>query len=444
MLCRRLPLLIPLASFLLASDAFAADPYQRPTRVVRPAHQILNQDLDPFKAEDMLNERLQEAVEKGKLRELQSLFRDQETLRKLTQGKLTPEQLRMLDKNSDKIAQLMRDPRFMALVEQYRNAGKGGGSLSEKQIQILRSLAEKGYDPSALPDEGGERAGNGGSGEQADGPGNSRFVGQSQDSIRTDVKDDSDQQETWLERQLGRIAASVMDDMHDSSKSDAFEQALTSMGGLHTDSDGNSHLDLASLWKHSSDDAASWMNSNWEWPGKLAGTSSNLFRDLRQKIPALGGAVGQALEKVPAGPTDYSTSAVTIGYAAAVCGVAILIAVGWRALEKRGTVKGKTRMIIAGPWPVSPNKVATSDDLIRAFEHLAILRLGDTASVCNHLAIASGLEEATPGEDGRAAAHELARLYERARYEPDATPFAEADLMAARRDLALLAEGAAA
>ena len=63
MLCRRLPLLIPLASFLLASDAFAADPYQRPTRVVRPAHQILNQDLDPFKAEDMLNERLQEAVE---------------------------------------------------------------------------------------------------------------------------------------------------------------------------------------------------------------------------------------------------------------------------------------------------------------------------------------------------------------------------------------------
>jgi hypothetical protein len=89
-----------------------------------------------------------------------------------------------------------------------------------------------------------------------------------------------------------------------------------------------------------------------------------------------------------------------------------------------------------GPWPVDPAHVGTRADLVRAFEHLALLRLGQDARAWNHRDIAAGL-----GTDAAQAqaADELARLYEQARYAPGDGPLPAPDLDAARRNLCLLA-----
>ena len=100
---------------------------------------------------------------------------------------------------------------------------------------------------------------------------------------------------------------------------------------------------------------------------------------------------------------------------------------------------GKTEGL--GPWPVSPHAVHTRAELIRAFEYLAVLLLGRAARSLNHLDIAVGLVNREP--ERRDAADRLAHAYEQARYAPPDEPLPEEELLAARRDLCLLAGAAA-
>jgi hypothetical protein len=90
-----------------------------------------------------------------------------------------------------------------------------------------------------------------------------------------------------------------------------------------------------------------------------------------------------------------------------------------------------------GPWPVDPARVATRQDLVRAFEYLACLRLGVAALVRHHLDLAAGLGGGAGPR--QAAADHLGRLYEQARYAPPEEPLPPADLGQARRELCLLA-----
>jgi hypothetical protein len=119
--------------------------------------------------------------------------------------------------------------------------------------------------------------------------------------------------------------------------------------------------------------------------------------------------------------------------------LALLAVLLLRQLVRRGAARGGPgpegwRL---GPWPVEPARVGTWAELVQAFEHLALLRLGQTARAWNHREIAAGLGGEDPAR-GRAAA-ELARLYEQARYSPDAGPLSPPDLNSARRNLCLLA-----
>jgi hypothetical protein len=99
-----------------------------------------------------------------------------------------------------------------------------------------------------------------------------------------------------------------------------------------------------------------------------------------------------------------------------------------------------------GPWPVAPDAVSSREELIRAFEYLALLCLGPVARHLHHLDLASGLggQQSPEPERRRQAADHLARLYEQARYAPGDEPLPEAELTAARRDLCYLAGVAAA
>jgi hypothetical protein len=120
-------------------------------------------------------------------------------------------------------------------------------------------------------------------------------------------------------------------------------------------------------------------------------------------------------------------------------------AVLWKSLRwyREQAAKGDGWKL--GPWPVRPEAVATRDQLVSAFEYLALLCLGPVALACNHLDLAArlGAREGADVEKSRAAEH-LARLYEQARYAPADEALPPDELAAARRDLCLLAGVAAA
>jgi hypothetical protein len=93
-----------------------------------------------------------------------------------------------------------------------------------------------------------------------------------------------------------------------------------------------------------------------------------------------------------------------------------------------------------GPWPVSPAAVQTRDELVRAFEYLALLLLGPVARSWNHRLIADRMAGTGSAPSRKAeAAERLAGLYERARYAPADEILREPALRVARQDLSFLA-----
>jgi hypothetical protein len=92
-----------------------------------------------------------------------------------------------------------------------------------------------------------------------------------------------------------------------------------------------------------------------------------------------------------------------------------------------------------GPAPVSVDlsTLASREDLIRAFEHLSLVKLGMVARSWNHLHLAAGLG----GERGaqRQIANHLAFLYEQARYAPGDSRLSPHALRTAQHELAILA-----
>src|SRR5262249_26192850 len=113
----------------------------------------------------------------------------------------------------------------------------------------------------------------------------------------------------------------------------------------------------------------------------------------------------------------------------------------WKLLKERPLDRGATaRRWRIGPWPVLPQAVHTREELVRAFEHLALLCLGPTARHWNHREIAERLSaESADPQTIRPIAGNLADAYEWPRYAPADEPLPEDNILLARRDLCFLA-----
>jgi hypothetical protein len=86
---------------------------------------------------------------------------------------------------------------------------------------------------------------------------------------------------------------------------------------------------------------------------------------------------------------------------------------------------------------VSPEAVASRQDVVRAFEYLSLLKLGPAVKSRNHIELAAELgREAI---DARHAADRLASVYEKARYTPADEPLSADALADARKELCFLA-----
>lgn len=132
-------------------------------------------------------------------------------------------------------------------------------------------------------------------------------------------------------------------------------------------------------------------------------------------------------------PLVYVGGAVVLGY---------LLWKLWPSLPVPGAARWRARRWQLGAWPVDPARIQTRNELIAAFEYLALLVIGPTARNQNHLAIAAELgDQSLRRGDARQSATTVARLYEKARYAPDddSEILPEEALRTARRDLCLLA-----
>jgi hypothetical protein len=173
------------------------------------------------------------------------------------------------------------------------------------------------------------------------------------------------------------------------------------------------------------------------------------FGSLRTRLPSVSwpkaeptpstpaGLVSAALPMPDSGP-EGGQEIVLVCLASVTAGF-----VAWGMLRRRGLLgwSAADRGRALGPWPVRPEAVGTRHDLVRAFEYLAVLRLGPAARSQNHREIAERLGAADVRQRG--AAERLAALYEQARYAPPEEELPTEDLAAARAALTHLAGAAA-
>jgi hypothetical protein len=188
-------------------------------------------------------------------------------------------------------------------------------------------------------------------------------------------------------------------------------------------------------WSWPKNWAPSWM-SRFRWPSGLPSMPSLPARPSFGGLPNLGH---------PAPPTSGGLSwlLTLVG----MIGLGFLV---WRLLGHGGSSKdGKSggRWVL-GPWPVDPARIRSRAELVRAFEYLSLSNLGPDARHWHHRMLAErlGKQSATLGDEAHRlqAAHELAALYEHARYAPDEDVLPEQALVVARQDLCFLARKHAA
>jgi uncharacterized membrane protein YgcG len=84
------------------------------------------------------------------------------------------------------------------------------------------------------------------------------------------------------------------------------------------------------------------------------------------------------------------------------------------------------------------DSIRTREQLVHAFDHVSLDRIGDDARTWNHRVIADQFAEAKPAH--AEPADQLAGLYERARYAPHDEDLSAGEFSDARRDLRVIAE----
>ncbi len=166
-----------------------------------------------------------------------------------------------------------------------------------------------------------------------------------------------------------------------------------------------------------------------------------MLRDVLPDLPPLSDVGGPPDLRLPNLPSGQGAASGVGGGLMVLAALFALGVVAW-LLVVRPRLGGAGRdSWRPGPWPVQPAAVRTRSDVVRAFEHLALVLLGRRATTAHHLDIAGQMAAAPEDPTGRrrSAAAELAVLYEHARYAPPDEGLSDDEVETARRDLSFLA-----
>jgi hypothetical protein len=243
---------------------------------------------------------------------------------------------------------------------------------------------------------------------------------------------------SWINRQFKEMTRGLLDRMGDAKNSTWMRDFLK--GVLEQKPGGGG-------WKLKPPEGGEWakhFEGLKEYLPAMNGFFDTIGAPFRSwKMPSIGG--NWSPPSIPSLPAmDTSPVEAAEGGGMALLWLAVLALAGllfWKALGRSRARAAQAAGLWLGPWPVQPAAVSTREELVRAFEYLALLVLGPAARAQNHLDVAEGLggQPALDADRRREAADHLARLYEKARYAPGDEPLPDAELAGARRELCLLA-----
>jgi hypothetical protein len=192
---------------------------------------------------------------------------------------------------------------------------------------------------------------------------------------------------------------------------------------------------------------------NWERMGRNMDRTGNfLDRNLsgmgRTNLPNAPHLDGPDLPRGPQmagmGGAPSGGDVLELGKAGSIIVTILALLIGgfvlWRFLLKPlSQVRLKPAENGTGDWPVNPWLIRTREELVKAFDYLALLKCGVPAKMWHHHEVADHLAE----EAQRPHADNLANVYEQARYSPPPETIPEPVMDRARQDLCLLAGVAA-
>ena len=190
---------------------------------------------------------------------------------------------------------------------------------------------------------------------------------------------------------------------------------------------------------------------------KLVQGTLESARGLGKMLPKFGNLVprGMAMPTLPRvgvprlAPAALPSATSLSSLAQGILFVLVALIVGvllWRCGRWfQSTLQARREEWRLGPWPVAIAAIQTREQLVQAFEYLALLCLGRAARTRHHRDLAqqlAAMPDRQPQERAEAA-RELAELYAIARYAPQGHLLTPAELEQARRDLRRLAGEAA-
>lgn len=400
----------------------------------KQSHHDLPGGLDLDHPEEMMAQRLRELHELHQLQDqVQGLLNDPEFLKNIPQ--LNQEQIRQLRENLLKGEGLHNDPSWDKLLKHARSQNK----LNQQQIEILRRLterAERNPPPSSergLPnsDTNGAPATPSVPTPGSLGPSPSTPAANSPEPTLLDRM----QEETtkWMMEHLDDVGGDVLEALSGVGMTEDGAPLAELLRSLDQSDFSDLYVSVQAmdLWRYVPNMGQFLHEQRGAWS-----EVRSLFHDA--PVPSLPSFGGSSVS-LPSAPGADSGSTVPALLSLLLLAVVVLLLsrMAARSQNQAGSREENWRL---GPWPVAPNAVSTRQDLIRAFEYLALLSLGLAAHTCHHRELAERLAEQDSGNPARRQAAEmLAWLYEQARYAPPGEPLSPEEMSDARHALCCLA-----
>ncbi len=389
-------------------------------------------------AQEDMADRLRELHELHQLQDqMQELLQDPEFVDRLE--KIPKEELQRLREKILNGKGLSQDKNWKDLLNQASSATK----LNQQQIDLLRRYAERADKISSMPNPAGDTAGivpsppSSSPQSQPMQPGPRGMVSPPQPKEVSLWERLQAKSTDWIKDHVDDLGGDLADALSDFAGTDEGAPLADLMRTLKTpDFTGGGLAEPVTDLADNLPDMKAFLHDQrgiWDEVGSI-------FRHARDaSMSGVGGT--SHLPSLPATPSassdDWGTGAIML----LPLGVLLLLfwkLGGWSRLPSRGSEAGQWKL---GPWPVPPGAVSTRQDLVRAFEHLALLCLGRDASTCHHRELAHRLAGRDDLDDARRrqAADLLAWLYEQARYAPAEESLSPEELTEARHALCFLA-----
>jgi hypothetical protein len=402
----------------------------------KQSHHDLPGGLDLDNPQEMMAQRLRELHDLHELQDqVSGLLKDGEFLKSI--GQLSEAELRGLREKMLSGEGLGKDGSWEQLLRQAASQNK----LDPKQIDILRRWAKRAEDKQPSVSESGSP-----NDRSPDAPTPPSAAIPHAPTPPPSLPPANRSEPSWLDRMQEEGTKWLIDHLDDVG--DDVLEALTDIGRTENGAPLAELLrtlhqpDFSGLNLSSRVEGLSrYMPKVGEFLHAQGGTWNevrSLFRNAPvPSLPRFGGPSAPRPSAVPTDSEGWTPALLSM----LMLGMIVLLfyRMGARSQARTDSSADQWRL---GPWPVLPEAVSTRQDVVRAFEYLALLCLGPAAAACHHRELAERLAEQDSGNSKRRQAAEmLAWLYEQARYAPDGEVLSPEELIDARHALCCLAGG---